>query len=538
MQTCGHVPRYSIHKIPLLLVSLTLTLALSCETDDGTLGLIPSCSPVQDLFYANQWHLRNVAQTGGASGEDANVKDLWDDGVCGFGVQAAIVSDGLDVDHPDLIDNVILALNHNYVTGGTDPGTGGSGSGTALAGVFAAYANRIGIRGVAPFAKLRGYNLSENRTTANEVDAMTRELGIVDIYLNDWGPEDLSGKFNDSTSEWRTAIDTSLNSGRRGLGALFFFPAGDGAESGAFTGIDDSNLNGYANYQGVMAICGVGQTGVRTQLSEQGANLLICGHSRGTDGVGIATTDTVGTSGFNNGGSSSDFSDSNYTKTYSGTRAAMAQVAGVAALMIAVNPDLSWRDVRIILARSARKNDATDSDWTTNGAGLPINHKYGFGVVDGAAAVDMARTWRYVSSQIQVESSTSNVATTITDGSATGVTNSIVVSGTGINHLEFVEVRVTLNINYLRDLDITLTSPSGTQSRLLSRGSDGICVNVGTSSIEPNGNCLFNGTLRLGVLRTMGESADGTWTLNIRDQGARATANGTFTSWNMKFYGY
>ena len=101
-----------------------------------------------------------------------------------------------------------------------------------------------------------------------------------------------------------------------------------------------------------------------------------------------------------------------------------------------------------------------------------------------------------------------------------------------------MEVRVTVNINYLRDLDITLTSPSGTQSRLLSRGSDGICVHVGTSYIEPNGTCLFNGTLRFGVLRTMGESADGTWTINIRDQGVRATANGAFTSWNMKFYGY
>lgn len=33
------------------------------------------------------------------------------------------------------------------------------------------------------------------------------------------------------------------------------------------------------------------------------------------------------------------------------------------------------QDVQDILLRTARKNDAGDSDWTLNGAGLHVNHK-------------------------------------------------------------------------------------------------------------------------------------------------------------------
>ena len=44
------------------------------------------------------------------------------------------------------------------------------------------------------------------------------------------------------------------------------------------------------------------------------------------------------------------------------------------ALMLEANPKLSWRDVFAILATTARKNDPSHPDWTTNGAGLHINH--------------------------------------------------------------------------------------------------------------------------------------------------------------------
>ena len=74
----------------------------------------------------------------------------------------------------------------------------------------------------------------------------------------------------------------------------------------------------------------------------------------------------------------------------------------MAALLRQANPDLTWRDLKLILAASARKNDATNPGWEE---GAPkygadsaeeryhFNHEYGFGMVDAGAALDLARGW-------------------------------------------------------------------------------------------------------------------------------------------------
>jgi len=110
-----------------------------------------------------------------------------------------------------------------------------------------------------------------------------------------------------------------------------------------------------------------------------------------------------------------------------GTSAAAPTVAGVVALMLSANPSLTWRDVREILRATARKIDADygsrdgrnvridlitgtatadtggvltdgsttarlDYGWQVNGAGYAYSTWYGFGLVDAAAAVAMAKT--------------------------------------------------------------------------------------------------------------------------------------------------
>ena len=93
-----------------------------------------------------------------------------------------------------------------------------------------------------------------------------------------------------------------------------------------------------------------------------------------------------------------------YTDTFGGTSAATPMVSGVVALMRQVNPSLSWRDVKLILANSARQNDLTDDGWMQGAvkyglssddadAQYHFNHKYGFGVVNAEKAVEMAEGW-------------------------------------------------------------------------------------------------------------------------------------------------
>ncbi|XP_053380094.1 proprotein convertase subtilisin/kexin type 4-like [Mercenaria mercenaria] len=56
---------------------------------------------VNDAQWSNQWHLR-TSQT-----PSMNVYNAWDKGFNGSGVTIAIVDDGIDIDHSDLLDNYV-----------------------------------------------------------------------------------------------------------------------------------------------------------------------------------------------------------------------------------------------------------------------------------------------------------------------------------------------------------------------------------------------------------------------------------------------
>ena len=84
------------------------------------------------------------------------------------------------------------------------------------------------------------------------------------------------------------------------------------------------------------------------------------------------TTDLSSTDGFNRNGSGDDISNTNYTQCMNGTSAASPNAAGVVALMLQANPSLSWRDVRRILATTARRLDM-HMEWFQNGAGRWVN---------------------------------------------------------------------------------------------------------------------------------------------------------------------
>jgi hypothetical protein len=64
--------------------------------------------------------------------------------------------------------------------------------------------------------------------------------------------------------------------------------------------------------------------------------------------------------------------------------------AGIIALMLEANPELSWLDVQYILVNSCVRTDVDDSDWKQNGAGRWVNHKFGFGLIDTARAVQLS----------------------------------------------------------------------------------------------------------------------------------------------------
>lgn len=486
-----------------------------------------------DTLYADQWHLNNTGQDGGAAGEDINVEPVW--ASCrGTGARIVIVDDGLEIGHEDLAANVVAGASHNYINGTTDP-TGGA-HGTAVAGVAAAVGfNGLGVRGVAPSAEMVGYNLLQRLNESNEADAMTRDAASNSVSSNSWGPQDNTGQLIDSSALWRAAIDTGLATGRGGNGLVYTWAAGNGHGYLPW-GKDNSNYDGYANYHGVMAIAALNDQGQKASYSEPGANIWISAPAgEFCDTNTTTTTDRTGNAGYNtNSPTDGDLADPNYTQCFNGTSSATPVASGTVALMLEANPALGWRDVRQILAETARKNDAADGDWATNGAGLNINHKYGFGVIDALAAVNAAAGWSNLGARVVSTDFNNSFSSAIPDGTGTEeaapvfgsqVDSTILVSASGITAIEFVELVYTSDHVYAGDLEIELESPAGTISQLAHPRYCGGC------------GPQYASGWRFGSVRQLGEGADGNWILRVRDGYATDTETNP-ASWSIKFYGH
>ena len=471
-------------------------------------------STINDPLYACQWHLNS----GDSAGMDINVESVWAEDITGAGVNVAVVDYTIDYSHDDLSPNINTALNHDY---------GGRGNtyrpaehhGTWVAGVLAARDNTIGVRGVAPRATIYGHNILADGyvyvTDVNEADAMARNRVATAVSNNSWGPVD-GYAFDHAPAVWEIAIDSGVTQGYDGKGVFYAWAGGNGHRVE-----DSSNFDEYANYYGVTAVCAVDDDGIRSAYSEQGANLWVCAPSHDDD-RGIVTTEN----------------SDRYTNTFGGTSSATPKVSGVAALLRHANPDLTWRDLKLILAASARQNDASNAGWeegarkygsTDDSDRYHFNHEYGFGVVDAAAAVALARDWRNLPEFKNASSASGTLNRTIPDNTASGITSSLSLD-TEIDFTEFVEVNVTIDHTLWRDLRIELVSPAGTVSTLATP------VDPIRIPFRPPHSTVSPGTFRFGSAKHLGEDPDGAWTLRVADE--LASDEGTLQSWSITVYGH
>ena len=197
------------------------------------------------------------------------------------------------------------------------------------------------------------------------------------------------------------------------------------------------------------------------------------------------------------------------------------------------NPGLTWRDVKVILAGSARKNDVENTGWEDGalqyGSGTEryhFNHEYGFGVVDAKAAVDLAQGWVNLPPMESAEVASGNLDTYIPDASSLDstvtVTRQLTVN-TDIEFIEFTEIDLNFSHSSFRDLEIELESPSGKVSTLV-------------GSFESEEPVPLFGEFRFGSAKHLGEDPNGRWTLRITDEIPGVA--GTLESWTIKFYGH
>ena len=474
---------------------------------------------ISDPLYACQWHLDSPDYA------NIDIESAWAEGARGEGVTVAVVDDGMDPAHEDLRDNVNTALNHDYTESGDifDPF---EHHGTHVSGIIAARDNAIGVRGVAPRAAIYGYNFLAAPSFINEVDAMSRNAVVTAVSNNSWGSLD-GPELSSATSFWEMAVNAGITTGYDRKGTFYVFSAGNGHRLG-----DDSNLDEYVNYFGVTAVCSVNTSGGRAGYSEMGANLWVCAPSNNRPGplgatLGILTTEN----------------SDRYVKDFDGTSAAAPIVSGVAALMRSANPELTWRDLKLILAASALKNDADSSGWeegarryrsASDADRYHFNHEYGFGLVDAGAAVALAEGWTNAP-PLQVRGvGSGELSDLVPDAPPTGDPTTVVSEltlDTGIGFTEFVEVNVAFLHGSFRDLDIELESPSGAVSKLA------VHFDTFTDYYDPFSDFVpLRGAFRFGSARHLGEDPNGVWKLRVTDR--IHVVDGAFEGWNLIVYGH
>lgn len=475
-----------------------------------------------DTLFPDQWHLDNTGQGGGTPDADINVTPWWDfdnEMRLGNGVNIAVVDDGLETTHADLEDNYKAELSTDINAGDSDPSPGsGNNHGTAVAGLAAAFGNNAtGVSGAAPRAGLSGIRLIAAPTTdLQEANALTFQndnqdnKGTNDIYSNSWGPSDNGSTLLGPGPLTAAALQSTATEGRGGRGGVIVWAGGNGGLG------DNVNYDGYANNRHVIAVGATTNQGERASYSELGAALFVNAPSGDSGTLNLTTTDRTGSAGYSSG---------DYTNGFNGTSASTPIVAGVVALVLEANPNLTARDVKHILARSSEMNDETDPGWTINAGGRHHNHKYGFGRVDATAAATMAQDWVNVGEEISTGGSASpNLA--IPDGvDATGtgfgapVASTILI--TEVLNVETVEVTVDVTHTWRGDLEFVLTAPTGTMSVL------------GTPRPSDSNDNYDDWTFT--TVRNWDEMSDGLWTLTLRDSFEQDT--GTFNSWSLDIFG-
>ena len=308
---------------------------------------------------------------------------------------------------------------------------------------------------------------------------------------------------------WEAAVTTGVEKGYGGKGTFYAWAAGNGGDNG-----DNSNLEEYTNFYAITPVCAVNDSGIRSDFSELGANLWVCAPSNdlraGYRGI-VATENS-----------------DRYQNTFGGTSASTPIVSGVAALLRDANPELTWRDLKLILAASARKNDPDNSGWE-DGAfkygsttkRYHFNHEYGFGVVDAKADVDLSKEWTNVP-PLESATKTRSVNRRIFDAPASGATDTLTLT-TDIAFIEFVEVRTNFQHSSFRDLEIELESPAGKVSTLV-------------GPYETDIGLPLYGEFRFGAAKHLGENPNGRWTLRVTDR--VSGVSGTLDSWTIKVYGH
>ena len=566
-------------------------------------------TPGSDPLTAAQWHIKNPNHTvlpglTIARNSDMRMDDVVRRGLSGDGVTVSLLDTGVDVCHPEIEANVDAANSVNFRADSTEehswyrattndlynPDATGD-QGTSAAGIIAGIRdNGRGGRGIAPSVGIRVFNYLKEPVFENFSRAIKTENDTATAEIYNLGFT-IPGK-NSDFEPHLDLLSWATRNLREARGTIFVKAAGDGFDScsgllheiNSEIGCIGSNADPLNNSPFTLVVGAVNTHDERASYSSVGSNLWVvapAGDKQSDEG--LVSTDQLGANrGYGTVNSDELWDDDqDYTSVFFGTAGAVASVSGAIAILLEVNSDLTFRDVKHILAKSARTPHSdpprirvaiADSPyvlfdgWTTNGAMYRYHNAFGFGAVDLDAAVKLAENYQpdslgiyAITDWIEPEDSQTSENLSIPDFNGAGVTSSLTVekpiayvtcSADETEHhcvaedttiensdpgalnqpleqadvnIEAVQLRIKVTHPRFSDLGIRLKSPNGTESTV---------------------NAIFNNALVHPVSEEdvwiflsyafYGESPLGNWELSVVD--ALEGESGAVVDWSMRFF--
>jgi subtilisin family serine protease len=373
-------------------------------------------STPNDPFFSKQFYLKNTGQVindghSGTAGIDINVSNAWDVTKGTSGITIAVIDEGVSSNHPDLPNSRQVRLNgsdFSTSTPGNDPSPSGTlNHGNACSGIIAASQdNNEGISGIAPLCKIMPVKMNFGVSTSSQfADAINFAVANgAKIISNSWG-------YSTSDPNFVPAIVTAINNAISN-NCIVVFAAGNTANL-------SSNNTGFVsfpascNVSGLMVAGACDRNGSQANYSPSSSIIDFVAPSHKAypsqisgESFEVWSIDIPGSGGWNpcsancnapvTSGEELPSSGTNYlsyTGRMGGTSSACPEVAGVAALVLTINPCLSPLEVENIIKNSCKKLTGYTF---TNGRCDEV----GFGLIDATASVNVANN-RFLQNQTE-----------------------------------------------------------------------------------------------------------------------------------------
>lgn len=345
---------------PLAVCEILNQTGLFDYTQPNCLRFVETAGTPNDPLYAANWGLAKM-----------NLPAAWDMTTGCASIKIAIIDDGVQLNHPDLVGNMLPGFDATNSGTNGDHVAGEEMHGTNCAGFAAAKGNNgIGATGVAYNSKIipiRAFSTSpKGKVTVDQyiVSAINHAVSNkgADILSMSWGILASSIQINDAIVN---ALTTAAASGRSGKGTVLIASVGN---------------DGWPVFPPVPGnVASVLMVGTSLTNDTRWAKSNYAVSQVDVVAPGAAVTTIAGSAYLNQ-------------PAESGTSWSAAQVSGLAALILSVNPNLTQTEVRRIIAETADKaggytyavgNGATFAD-------LSHNNEMGYGRVNALKALEKA----------------------------------------------------------------------------------------------------------------------------------------------------